>query len=90
MSKTGTKTGIGYSPLTECVYLGKLNLAQGLWVGHKEDITSDFIDTILAFVPENTNRTVQTKDGSKQNIIFNIKNDPESREKAINWLKKQK
>ena len=38
-----TKTGIGYSPLSDKVYLGKQNTEKRMWVGEKSDITSDFI-----------------------------------------------
>lgn len=34
-----TKKGIGYSPLTERVYIGRQNRLKGTWIGEKEDIT---------------------------------------------------
>ena len=37
------KKGIGYSPLTEKIYLGKQNQEKGMWIGEKED-TKNLID----------------------------------------------
>ena len=40
------KNGIGYSPLTDKVYLGKQNTEKRLWVGDKKDIL-DFKPNVL-------------------------------------------
>jgi len=34
------KYGIGYSPLSDKVYLGKQNTEKRIWVGDKNDITN--------------------------------------------------
>jgi len=89
MAKITTKKGIGYSPLTERVYIGRQNKEKGMWIGDKEDITSDFINTMFAYIPENTNRTIKTIDGLNENIFLNIKCDEASIKKGIKWLEKQ-
>jgi len=51
------KTGLtlGYSPLTERIYLGKTKKNNpSEWVGKKEDITSDFIQVMLQKFDTNT------------------------------------
>ena len=81
------KNGIGYSPLTEKVYLGKQNKEKGVWIGEKQDITNDFLAVAHAYFSENTSRVVHC--GKESNIFINIKNDKESIEKAINNLTKR-
>jgi len=82
------KKGIGYSPLTEKIYLGKQNQEKGMWIGEKEDITSDFINVMFQYIEPNTQRTIRTASGSETNIFFNIKRDKESVEKAIKYFEK--
>jgi hypothetical protein len=81
------KNGIGYSPLTEKVYLGKQNQEKGLWIGEKKDITNQFLDVAYSYFEEGTVRTIKTIDG-KENLFINIQNDKESIEKIINHLNK--
>ena len=47
------KNGIGYSPLTDKVYLGKQNTEKRLWVGDKKDITNEFLAVASEFFEEN-------------------------------------
>jgi hypothetical protein len=49
-----TKNGIGYSPLTDKVYLGKQNTEKRIWVGEKKDITNEFLAVSHEFFEENT------------------------------------
>lgn len=84
----GSKKGIGYSPLTEKIYLGKQNKDKGIWVGNKEDITSDFINVMMNYIPENTTRTITGLDTLSQNIFINVKYDKKGIEKVIRHLKK--
>jgi hypothetical protein len=81
------KKGIGHSPLTDKVYLGKQNKEKGMWVGEKEDITNDFIAVSFAYFRENTIRTITSSDDSK-NLFINIKEDKPSLEKTIKNLTK--
>ena len=83
-----TKTGIGYSPLSDKVYLGKQNTEKRMWVGEKSDITSDFIAVSLEYYEENTIRSVGSTSGN-MNLIINIKNDKESLERTIKNLYKR-
>jgi len=80
------KNGIGYSPLTDKVYLGKQNKEKGMWIGEKQDITNDFLAVAHAYFSENTSRIVRC--GKDSNIFFNVKNDKDSIEKAIKSLTK--
>lgn len=90
MAKSVIKNGIGYSPLSEKVYLGKQNKTKNQWVGEKVDITNDFIDVMMAFVPENTTRKITGVTSKNVNIFINInKKDKVGIEKAIKFLQKQ-
>lgn len=82
------KKGIGYSPLTEKIYLGKQNQEKGMCVGDKEDITSDFINVLFQYVGPNQQRVIRTVTGSESNILINVKNDKESIDKSIKHLQK--
>lgn len=82
------KNGIGYSPLSDKVYLGKQNTEKGLWVGEKKDITSEFIAVSLEYFSENTIRDIGCSNGDS-NLVINIKNDKKSIEKLIKSLSKR-
>lgn len=82
------KNGIGYSPLTDKVYLGKQNTEKRLWVGDKKDITNEFIAVASEFFEENTVRDISCSNGAS-NLFINIKNDKESIEKVIKNLTKR-
>lgn len=82
------KSGIGYSPLTDRVYLGRQNPKKGMWVGDKKDITSEFIATALSYFEENTIREIGGSKGSK-NLVINIKNDKAHIKKLISNLQKR-
>jgi len=82
------KNGIGYSPLTEKVYLGKQNSEKRIWVGDKKDITNDFLAVAHEYFEENTIRDVGCSNGNS-NLFINIKNDKASIEKLIKNLSKR-
>ena len=82
-----TKNGIGYSPLSDKVYLGKQNTEKGMWVGNKTDITNEFLAVSSQFFEENTIRTVECSNDTS-NLFINIKNNKESIEKVIKRLSK--
>jgi hypothetical protein len=82
------KNGIGYSPLTDKVYLGKQNTEKGIWVGDKKDITNEFLAVSSEFFKENTIRDISCSDGAS-NLLINIKNDKVSIEKVIKNLTKR-
>lgn len=84
----GIKNGIGYSPLTDKVYLGKQNTEKRLWIGAKKDITNEFLAVASEFFEENTVRDIGCSNGAS-NLFFNIKNDKTSIEKAIRNLHKR-
>lgn len=82
------KIDIGYSPLTEKVYLGKKNAKKTEWVGEKEDITNDFVKVALEFIGENTIRTMQSNIGTT-NLLINIRNTTQDLEMLIKNLNKR-
>jgi hypothetical protein len=82
------KNGIGYSPLTDKVYLGKQNTEKRIWVGDKEDITNEFLAVASEFFAENTIREVSCSNGSS-NLFINIKNDKSSIERVVKNLTKK-
>jgi hypothetical protein len=82
------KTSIGYSPLTDKVYLGKQNQEKGLWIGDKKDITNEFLAVSNHFFEENSIREVKCSNGNS-NLFVNIKNDEESIKKLIKNLEKR-
>jgi hypothetical protein len=81
------KKGIGYSELSDKIYLGKQNKEKGIWVGDKEDITNDFLNVCFAYFEEGNSRTINSKD--KTNMFVNIRRDEESILKAIKYFEKQ-
>lgn len=52
-------TDIGYSSLTERVYIGNINPKKpGVWSGEKRDITSRFIEVALQYFEPGFARTI--------------------------------
>ena len=88
LSSKSFKKGIGHSPLTDRVYIGKQDKVKGMWIGDKEDITSQFIAVSLSYFEENTIREIGGSQGSK-NLVINIKKDKSSIERVIKNLTKQ-
>lgn len=83
-----TKNGIGYSPLTDKVYLGKQNPEKRMWVGDKTDITNEFLAVAAEYFEENTIRNISCSNGDS-NLFINIKNDESSIKKTIKNLSKR-
>ncbi len=81
-----TKKGIGYSPLSDKIYLGRQNKIKGMWIGEKEDVTNDFLNVCFQYFEENTIRNIGSPDSEKENLFINIKNDKKSIEKIIKRL----
>lgn len=79
--------GIGYSPLTDRVYIGKQNKEKGVWVGDKRDITNEFLAVSHGYFEENTVREVRTS--SKSNLFIDVINDEENINKLIESLSKR-
>ena len=83
-----TKTGIGYSPLTDKVYLGRQNEEKHIWVGDKKDITNQFLAVSSQFFEVNSVREIKCSNGDS-NLYVNIKNDKSSIDRLIKNLKKR-
>jgi len=86
--ETKVKNGIGYSPLTDKVYLGKQNTEKRIWVGDKKDITNDFLVVACEFFEENSIREI-TRSNGLSNLFINIKNDKRSITRVIENLTKR-
>lgn len=61
-----TRKGIGYSPLSDRVYLGRQDRKKGLWIGEKEDITNEFLATCSQFFSPGTIREISVSNGKKE------------------------
>lgn len=88
------QTGIGYSPLTEKVYLGKQNPKKRMWIGEKKDITNSFLQVLNEFLGVGQVREIDVlneKDNAlkETHLLLQIKKDPASIERAIKYLQKQ-
>jgi hypothetical protein len=82
------KNGIGYSPLSDKIYLGKQNTEKRMWVGNdKKDITDEFLAVAHEFFQENTIRSINCTNGNT-NLFINIKKDKKSIKKVIKNLNK--
>ena len=81
-----TKNGIGYSMLTDRVYIGRQNKEKQVWVGEKEDITTDFLATLVAYLPVNKTRDIVGTVSGRESILIHCKKDAESIEKIIQFL----
>ena len=78
----GFKKGIGYSALSDKVYLGKQNKEKGMWVGEKEDVTNDWLNIAFEYFEENSIRNIGSPNSDKENLFINILNDRESLERV--------
>jgi len=81
------RKGIGYSPLTDKIYIGQQDRTKGMWIGEKEDITNDWLNVAFQYFEENTVRYIGSS--NKQNLFINVKKDKESIEKVIKRLQKE-
>jgi len=63
------KNTIGYSVLTDRVYLGKVNEKKSEWVGEKTDITTEFISCAFGYFGEGTTRKIS---GNGKNHMFAV------------------
>lgn len=79
------KKGIGYSPLTDKIYLGRQNKEKGMWVGEKEDITNEFLRVSSEFFEKNSVRTVSVSNGDTE-LFIHCGNSPKEIESVIKHL----
>ena len=61
------KLHLGYSPLTEKIYLGKQN--KNVWVGEKRDITNEFLQVMEQKFPINTIQNISINGINKYRVI---------------------
>ena len=65
-----SKLGLGYSPLTERVYLGRTKSGKpNEWAGEKRDVTSDFIQVMLQKFAQNTIQNISINGKNKYRVI---------------------
>lgn len=84
-----TRKGIGYSPLTDRVLLGRQDRTKGMWVGDKEDITSDFISVMLQYIEPNTIRTFGTGGSVDTNLVMHVECTKKGIESCIKSLQER-
>ena len=84
------KKGIGYSPLSDKVYMGTQNTAKRLWVGEKVDITQEFIAVAHEYFEVNKVRSFTSMDSMTESLFFHIVKDEKSIDKLIKHLTKLK
>jgi hypothetical protein len=82
------KKGIGHSPLTDRVYLGKQNKEKGMWVGEKEDITEEFLHVLNQYIPPTMMKTMSVN-GVTESFVCNVPNDEESMGRFIKHFQKR-
>lgn len=84
------KKGIAFSPLSERVYMGKMNREKGTFIGERTDVTQDFYMALFGFLPAGTMRVIGSgtpgTEKYKENLVMNIGTDPKSVMKAIKSL----
>lgn len=85
-TKNVITSGIGYSPLTEKIYMGRQNSAKNMWVGEKKDVTNQFIDCSFNFFELDTVRTIAVK--KEKHLFIHLTKDKKSIEKTIKHLQK--
>lgn len=83
-----TVSGIGYSPLTERVYMGRKNELKRMWVGEKKDVTNEFIDCAFQYFEKNTIRTIT--DGKTPHLFIHVEKNNADIDKVIKKLKSLK
>lgn len=86
--KTNITSGIGYSPLTEKIYMGRQNKEKGMWVGEKKDVTNQFIDCSFSYFEINTVRTIGLKE--TDHLFIHVTKDNVSIDKMIKHLQSLK
>lgn len=62
------KLHLGYSDLTEKIYLGKQK--DGAWVGEKRDVTSEFLQVMEHKFPINTSQNISIDGKNKYRVII--------------------
>jgi len=84
--------GIGLSPLTEKIYVGRQNKAKRMWVGEKKDITDNFLDVMFQYLTLDEVREIVTEtDNGKQatHFFIHFKNDKKSLQNAMKFIEKE-
>lgn len=84
-----TRKGIGYSPLTDRVLLGRQDRTKGMWVGEKEDITNDFIGVMLQYIEPNTIRIFGNGGGVDNNLVMHVECTKKGIESGIKALQER-
>jgi hypothetical protein len=86
------KLVLGYSPLTEEIYLGKTNPKKpNEWLGDKKNITNNFIQVMLQKFEPNTETTIKAGGEPKYKIIvIDNSRDLYSKEEVLKLLEEQR
>ncbi len=84
--------GIGLSPLTEKIYVGRQNKVKRMWVGEKKDITDNFLDVMFAYLKDSDVRTITTTDnngGKTKHFFIHLKDEEKSLLSMMKFIQKE-
>lgn len=79
------KLQLGYSPLSENIYLGRTNPKKpNEWIGEKRDVTSNFIQVMLQkFEPNTINNITINGETKFRVLVTEVKNKIEVNGKLV-------
>ena len=80
-----SKLILGMSPITETIYLGRVNKKGTEWASDKRDVTNNFIDVLHQYIAEHEIRTIKHVNGD-EHLFFHILKSNEGIDKTIKYL----
>lgn len=84
---------LGISPMTEKIYLGKLNKAKTMWLAGKKDITNNFLDVLFQYLTLNDVREIVMENESTKklttHLFLHCEVTKDSLERNIQFLQKE-
>lgn len=82
-----SKKTIGVSPITNEVFIGRLNKAKDMWIGEKENITKHFNQVLNQYIKPYEALRFNIASSGSSNTIINVAHTKEGIEKAIKYIK---
>lgn len=82
--------GIGLSPITDKIYIGKQNKAKRMWVGRKTDFTDNFLDVMFQYLALDECREIVTgndKAETTTHFFIHFTGNKKSLQKAMDFVK---
>lgn len=81
--------GIGLSPITDKIYIGRQNKAKRMWVGRKTDFTDNFLDVMFQYLALDECREIVTENDNKEetkHFFLHFKDDKKSLQNAMRFI----